>query len=133
MRLHVTRIILSNAPLKIVSLILGFACWYIISQYQTVTILIPVSLCFDDVSENVTVYGPELVHVTITGKRIDLYALDKDQLAAHINVRGLSTGTHGIELNAGSLFLPSTIKLVHYNPSNIVIEITMDESKNDTV
>jgi hypothetical protein len=69
-------------------------------------------------------HAPENIDVTFKGKRADIYALDKEALAAHINISKLLPGTHGISLTKQHLFLPENITLVHYKPSNLTITIS---------
>jgi hypothetical protein len=69
------------------------------------------------------VKAPETVTLKIMGKRSALCALDVDQLAIHINAARLNNGTNPVAITEQSLFLPESIKLVHYSPSNMTIEL----------
>lgn len=124
MKLQTSTIILSNMPLKIISGILGFAFWYIFSQGQTISIWLDVPICFHDVPEYITIHCPETITINIAGKRTDLYALDCKHLAVHLNSQHLSPGKKLLTITSHSLFLPETINLLHYKPSNVLIEIT---------
>jgi len=114
-------------PLVIISLILGYSFWYIASYDQTVMLQLNVPLCFAGAT-HYTLHAPEHINVTIKGKRNDMYALDKESLAAHINVNKLLPGKHGILLTEQHLFLPKNITLIHYQPSNL--SVTVCENSN---
>jgi hypothetical protein len=113
----------SNALLKIICLVLGYSFWYIASFDQTITIHINVPLCFTATAENYRIDAPETIAITLCGKRSDMYALEKESLAAHIDINNLVPGNHGIMLTEHHLFLPKSITLVHYKPSNLSLTI----------
>jgi hypothetical protein len=112
----------------IISLVLGYSFWYIASYDQIVTLQINVPLCFAGTIDNYTLQAPEKIDVTLKGKRADIYALDKEALAAHINTSKLLPGKHGILLTEQHLFLPKNVALVQYKPNNLTI--TVSEIKN---
>ena len=118
----------SNALLKIICLVLGYSFWYIASFNQIVTIQVNVPLCFTAETDNLFINAPETIDVTLTGKRSDMYALEKEALAAHININNLLPGKHGIIITEQHLFLPKTITLVNYKPSNLSLTITKTET-----
>ncbi len=112
-----------NASLKIISLILGYTFWYIFGHSHTSTAWITVPLCFYNVPAKNSIHGPETVSVKIAGKRSELRSLDIDELAIHINAQQLHEGKNSLNFTAQSLFLPESIKLVHYVPSNPTVEL----------
>lgn len=117
----------SNALLKIICLLLGYSFWYIASFDSIITIQVNVPLCFAHTEDNYQVTAPETIDITIKGKRSALYALEKDSLAAHININKLLPGKHGIILTEQHLFLPKNISLVQYKPSNLSLTIVETE------
>lgn len=117
----------SNALLKIICLLFGYSFWYIASFDHTITLQVNVPLCFTATAENYQINAPETIDVTIKGKRSDLYALEKETLAAHVNTNDLLPGNHGIMITEQHLFLPKNITLVHYKPSNLSLSITKTE------
>ncbi len=121
---NLKKLFLTNAPLIIISLFLGYSFWYIASYDQMVTLQINVPLCFAGAVENYTLHAPEKIDITLRGKRADVYALDKEALAAHINTSKLLPGKHGILLTEQHLFLPKNVTLVHYKPANLTITIS---------
>lgn len=117
------KIICSNAPLKIISLILGYSFWYIIGHGSIINIWLTIPLSFYEIPDNITLRAPEMVSINITGKRSDLYSLDKEKLAVHINAHGLSLGYNNVSITTETLLLPDNIKLIDYRPSNILVEV----------
>jgi hypothetical protein len=121
---NLKKLFLSNAPLLIISLVLGYSFWYIASYDQTIMLNLNVPLCFAGAIDGYNLHAPENIDVTFKGKRADIYALDKEALAAHINISKLLPGKHGIHLTKQHLFLPENITLVQYKPSNLTITIS---------
>src|SRR5579872_2023577 len=117
------KLLLSNAPLKIISLFLGYSLWYVASLNQTVTLSMDIPLCFNTMQESYAINAPETINIQLQGKRSALHCIDQKELAAHIDITKLLPGKHGIILNERHLFLPSTISLVQYTPANISITI----------
>ncbi len=118
---------LSNAPLVTISLILGYSFWYIASYNQIVTLQVNVPLCFSNTAQEYDIQAPEKVAVTLQGKRSDIYTLEEDSLAAHIDTHKLLPGKHGIILKDHHLFLPHNIMLVNYKPANLALTIIEKE------
>lgn len=112
-----------NAPLKVISLMLGYTFWHIFGNSHTSTAWITIPLCFYNVPEAQTVRAPETISIKVAGKRSELRALDPTQLAIHINAERLQLGRNLITITDDALFLPHSIKLVQYNPSNPTVEI----------
>ena len=124
MRLHLKAIVLDNAPLKIISLILGFTLWYIFSQGQTINVWLDVPISFYNVPEQMTIHCHETIAINIAGKRIDLIHLNRQHMAIHINTQCLPQGINNITITPDLLFLPNSVRLLHYNPSNITVKLT---------
>ena len=114
---------LSNALLKIVCLLLGYSFWYIASLDHITTLYMSVPLCFTATTHNYHINAPETIGITIRGKRSDLYALEKETLAAHVNIDNFLPGTQGIIITEQHLFLPKAITLVNYKPSNLSLTV----------
>ena len=115
---------LNNAPLAIISLLLGYSFWYIASYNQTVTLQLDVPLCFSTLPANITVHAPEKITITLSGPRVDLYSIEEKTVAAHVNVNKLLPGKHGIILTEQHLFLPKSVALTNYKPANLFITIS---------
>jgi hypothetical protein len=115
---------LSNASLKIICLFFGYSFWYIASFEHIITLQINIPLCFTEISDNYQIDAPEKIDITIKGKRSDMYALEKKSLAAHVNINKLLPGKRSIIITEQHLFLPKTITLVQYKPSNLTFTIS---------
>lgn len=123
MKIDIKKILLNNAPLKVISFILGFTLWYTFSQSNMTEFWITVPLCFHSTPESYQIEAPENVSIKLAGKRSDLYAIDTNNLAIYINTQNLSTGINTLTLTNRDLFLPDTIKLINYRPTPITIKI----------
>lgn len=117
------KLFLTNAALMVISLFIGYSFWYILSYDQTVMLQMNVPLCFAGSTNSYTLHAPEKIDITLKGKRADIYSLDKESLAAHINIHKLLPGKHGILLTDQHLFLPKNISLINYKPSNLTVTI----------
>jgi len=102
------------------SIIIGYSLWYIATYNQTIEETFIIPLCF---SSHQRIEAPEAISVTLACKRADMYTLDTDSLAAHITTHKLLPGKYGILLTERQLFLPDTIKLARYSPSNLSFTI----------
>lgn len=122
--LKIKQLILSNAPLKVVSLFMGYTFWYVMGHAQTITTELTVPLCFYGASEKMTISAPDTVHIALNGKRTIMHTLDLSNLAIHVDARELVNGTQPIEISQERLFLPESIKLVHYTPAQICVTLT---------
>lgn len=112
-----------TVPLKIISLILGYTFWYILSSSHTSTAWINIPLCFYNIPEQKSVNAPEGLSVKIAGKRSELRMLDLDELAIHIDAEQLRDGRNVLAITPETIFLPEQIKLVHYSPLNPIVEL----------
>jgi len=78
-------------------------------------------LCFYN-TEQQQIQAPETIQVELQGKRSDLLLLDLRALAVHINAHLLTEPLQTITISKKNLFLPDSINLVHYVPSNVTIQ-----------
>ena len=120
-----------NNFLKLVSLIIGATFWYIFGNMNTTTTWITAPLYFYNVPEHATIKAPESVSLKIMGKRSEIRMLDLEQVAIHINAQRLQVGPNKLVCDQETMFLPETIKLVHYLPSNPIIELCKAEDRQD--
>jgi len=122
-KIPLKKILYSNAPLKAVALVLGYSFWYIFGHGHTINIWLEMPISFYEIPKHFRLHAPDTVAINLVGKRSDLYNLDKSRLAVHINARKLHLGCNNLSITAETLFLPDTIKLVDYKPSNVLIEV----------
>jgi hypothetical protein len=88
-----------------------------------------IPLCFYGSSQEFRIKALESVHVALYGSRSDLYHLDTNALAVHIDTRSLPQGLHPVTLTHHQLLLPQTIHLAQWSPSNMTIEIHRAENQ----
>ncbi len=113
----------NKTPLKAISLIFGYSFWYILGSGHDTSIWLDIPLSFYGTPSYLTLHAPDTIAVNLVGKKTDLYNLDTDNLAAHINATEFVPGHQQISLTTKTLLLPETIKLVHYKPANLVVEV----------
>ena len=122
--IQLKHLFLANAPLLSISFLLGYSFWYIASYDHVTNLPITIPLCFSELKDTYTLHAPEKITVTLTAKRSHLYALDRNSLAAHINIDKLLPGKHGIVITEQHLFLPKNIAITQYRPANLFIIIS---------
>jgi hypothetical protein len=121
--MNATSLIRTNLLLKLFSLLAGTLLWYIISSSHVISMNYTVPLCFYGNTEHITITAPETITITLAGKRSDLRALQLNELALHINADELGWGEQPLEPTTQKLFLPSSIKLVQWKPTNLSITV----------
>ncbi|MDR3550695.1 MAG: hypothetical protein P4L31_04735 [Candidatus Babeliales bacterium] len=127
MKISLKNHLMSNIVLKTISLLLGYAVWSILTTSHIATRWVDIPLAFyGDTTNNIE--APEMITVALQAKRTDLRAIDTKTLAAHINATQLHVGPNLISLDNKTLFLPDSIKLVHYSPINLVINLHENQS-----
>ena len=119
------QILTSNPLLKVVALIFGYTFWLILAQNQTIYLKHKIPLSFYIPENKLHLNAPTELTIGITGKRIDLQKLDFANLGAHIDVSKLnSPGQYNIHISPEDIFLPNYVKLIHYSPVIIKLELT---------
>lgn len=132
--IKIKSLITSNAPLKVVSFFVGYTFWYVFGHAQTITTELNVPLCFYGAQETMNIQAPDMVHIELTGKRSIMNTVDLKNLAIHIDAQELIPGAQPIRISQEKLFLPESIKLVHYSPAQIVVTVqTTTNSPEHTV
>ncbi len=126
MALPAKRHIWNNIPLKVISLTLGYTFWYIFSSSHVGSLWVTVPLTFYNIPTTHSIVGPETVTVRIAGKRSEIRTLDFENIAIYVDAQSLKKGRNCLAITEEQLFLPSSIKLVHYCPSNPIIELVSD-------
>lgn len=119
----------SNITLKTVSCILGLSFWIVLDSYVSRVITLDVPICFYEQQSHKEIQAASSIAITLRGKRNDLQTLDMHSLGIHINAQQLKNGINKLLIDSSTLFLPSSIKLVSYYPSNNLIIV---KDKSDT-
>lgn len=120
-----------NLLLKLISLIFGVACWYIVMHEQDNYQQMNVPISFHDIPSNVIIKAPEMVEITVRGKRIDLHNLDTEALAFHIDARLLKKGNNNLSLSPDQLFLPDHVSLLNCSPSTILVYMHDEQNQEE--
>jgi hypothetical protein len=110
---------------------LGYSFWYIASAHQIITLNLSIPLSFDELPEQYELQAPEKIAITLRAKRSDIYALDYESLAIHYRLGKILPGKHGILITKRDLFLPASITLVNYKPSNLTVTIIEKQGISD--
>lgn len=118
-----TKIITNKYNIALYSVIIGFSFWYFLTSFRPIeiTLAVPLSFYGQDI-ETHSFISNELISVTLKGLKSDFYNMQFRNLAIYINSETLKLGENALALNPKDLFLPDEIKLLHYKPSNIVIQ-----------
>jgi len=124
MKHSLRKIFLSNAQIKIISLILGYSFWYIFSQSHACNIWVDAPISFYNIPKNLQIEAPEKIKMQLSAKRADLYTIDKKTVAFHIDMQNAKRGDTIIQPLEEQLLLPQSIKMVRCYPANIAISIT---------
>jgi len=131
MKITIKKIFLNNAQIKIISLLLGYSFWYVLSQTHIANIWLDVPISFYKLPKNIQVDAPEKIKIQLSGKRADLYTIERENLAFHVTMDDANTGCRTIKLSQEQLLLPNSIKLVRCKPTNIQIAIKEKETEQE--
>ena len=80
----VKNLLAANVVLKVLSLIGGFSVWVILGQMMVTSVWFSIPVSFYNI-ELISIVAPETILVHLAGKRMDLRALDTQQLALHLD------------------------------------------------
>jgi len=130
MKQMLKKIFLNNTQIKIISLILGYCFWYVVSQSHVSNITIDVPICFYKINSDLQIEAPEKIKIQLSAKRADLYTINMETLAFHINMQDVTQGDHVLKLSEEQLLLPESIKLARCYPANICIAIKKREKSS---
>lgn len=114
------KILLTNSVYKIIALIAGTSIWWMLGQTVGSSRWVTVPLAFYNSSTH-QITGPDTIQVQLAGRRSDLYALDTQQLALHIDRSRIKDGSNKITVSSESLLLPDQINIKASRPSNVTL------------
>jgi len=118
---QIQHLILSNALLKLLSLVIAYACWAHFSTHREYEQEFQAPICFFGADQEYVSKAPTAIAVTLKGTRQALASVDTENIAVHIDSTTLPEGTHEKVIQSADLLLPASLKLVHYSPNNILI------------
>ncbi|MGE0010010.1 MAG: hypothetical protein AB7F19_05730 [Candidatus Babeliales bacterium] len=122
--INLKQLILTNLPIKLLSLTSGYLVWALISGSHVMSITHDVPVCMYNAESHQTINAPQTITITLQAPRSKIYSLDRDELAIHIDASRLHKGENQLLVDRSTLFLPDGVNLVHYTPSNAVINVT---------
>lgn len=114
--------LLNTLSLSILSLVLGYALWQAMSQPYKLDATFSVPLSFYN-TDNKTLEAPENVTIGLHGTRKDLYTI-LPNLALHYDAAQLSKGKNTLKITHENLFLPNSVLLLHYLPTEVTVNLT---------
>jgi YbbR domain-containing protein len=123
MLIKLKNVVTHNALLKVISFILGFSVWFIASRNHITSKWLTVPVCFDN-HEQYSIEAPEHMMVQLTGTRATLSKLQEHECALHLDIQRLGAGRHKIPVTGATLFLPNSVNVVNYCPTNASVCIT---------
>lgn len=132
MKAIIKNALLNNLTLKVISLILGYSFWQSCSNTQTVHTTFTIPVCFYNTAETHKLEAPDHIEVTLQATRAQLNDLNIDDLAVHIDTQTLHAGPNALNVCNDTLLLPSSVKLVHYTPTNVVVTVNQADT-NSTI
>ena len=124
MLIAVRNTILSNLPLKVASLILGYAFWYMLGQSCDIVKTVNVPVCFYNVTDETTIDAPENVNVELVSKRSNFRRINTNQLALHYDAQAFGDGQTPLSVTQEKLLLPEQIRVVNWAPSKLFVTVS---------
>ena len=115
--------LVNNAPIKIISLIIGYSLWAIFSESHVTNIVLDAPVCFYNIPNTLQINCKDKVKVELSAKRSNLYTVDRETLAFHIDMQNAKIGDTVMKLCEEQLLLPDSIKMARCYPANIAVAI----------
>ncbi len=122
MSLSVKTTYLNSLGLKCLALIFGYGLWHCVSTHQKIQITQKVPVCFYNTITDQVITAPETISLTLYGTRKDLFKITFDS-ALHYDAQTLHEGTQTLPITKEQIFLPESVRLVHYKPTEITIVV----------
>jgi hypothetical protein len=122
-----TRLVRENARLKVASLLIACLAWYfIVYQAETIQKNYAVPIEFRNPPKNMAIDTPTLepAAVTLSGYQQAFNLLLSGNLKFSIDLAGLESGTHRIELDATRIRGNDGLKIERVDPSEITVTLT---------
>ncbi len=114
---------LRTLVLKAGALLCGYALWHTTSKYQKITLTKDVPLCFYNVPADIRLEAPEMISVTYQGTRENIFVTAFDS-AIHVDAQNMHEGHYTQAIAREQIFLPESVRLLHYVPTEIALSVT---------
>lgn len=82
-----------------------------------------IPVCFYNTRPDLAIAAPESISVTCYGTRKNLFKTAFDS-AIHFDAQTVHVGTQKITVQREQIFLPESVSLVHYQPTDITVVAT---------
>ena len=122
MSLSIKTTYLNSLALKCLALIFGYGLWHCVSTHQKIQITQKVPVCFYNTVADQIIIAPESISIAIYGARKDLFKTTFDS-AIHYDAQTLHEGSQTTLITKEQIFLPESVRLVHYKPTAITIVV----------
>jgi len=93
-----------------------------ISSLHTTKLWVEVPISFYNKHDTTIIHAPETIQIQLSGGHTAIRTIDLNTLAIHIDAQELHIGKNPLKLYVHNLFLPDSISVVNYSPSNNYIE-----------
>lgn len=113
---------LHTLVLKLAALLCGYALWHTTSKYQKITITKEIPLCFYNNSPDTLIEAPDTISVTFQGNRENIFGTTFDS-AVHIDAHSLQEGDQKQTITREQIFLPESVRLLHYVPTEFALSV----------
>ena len=128
MSLSVKKTYLNRLALKFLALIFGYGLWHCVSTHQKIQTTQEIPVCFYNTLADQVITAPETMNITLYGARKDLFKITFDS-AVHYDAQTLHEGTQTALITKEQIFLPESVRLVHYKPTEITIVVRRNKNK----
>ena len=109
--------------LKAGALLCGYALWHTTSKYQKITLTKDIPICFYNVPTDIKLDAPETISVTYQGTRENVFLTVFDS-AVHVDAQNMHEGDHYQNITREQIFLPESVRLLDYIPTQIAFSVT---------
>lgn len=113
----------SNNFLIIISLIIGYCLWSLLSNNFQASLNLDIPISFYNKQESNIIESPEFIKIELKGKKDILNNLDKQNLVIHIDAQELKSGDQLYAISNKNIFLPNGVFLNNYSPNNFIIKL----------
>ena len=137
---HLTHLLPTTLIYKLLALGCAYGLWLNIAKQQIATLPITLPVTYTQVPAHYTIRGPTTVQLQLSGPRVALQQLLQQPLRlpidlSHLPATSLPTSTQptttvAVELNQQTLPLPDNVRLLHYPPAIIKLQLQAQPHAN---
>lgn len=112
----------NNLTIKVVSLILGFLIWSVLSEKQMARVERNLPICFYNEPENLEIKTQNSIKVKISGLRKDLWTNESNAIHIDASFINKEKKDYVYDIEPEHIFLRQGVNLISYKPSKIKIQ-----------